>query len=70
MCRIFKNSVYVDLQYDEISHFYCWVFVMSVIAWSVCEVVLIPYVDAVVTVAVMRVLFFCIACVYAERVRG
>ena len=26
--------------------------------------------DAVVAVNVMRVLFFCVACLYAERVRG
>ena len=30
---------------------------------------MVPYVDAVVVVAVMRVLFFfCVLCVYAERV--
>ena len=29
---------------------------------------MVPYVDAVVALTVMRVLFFCVECVYAERV--
>ena len=36
--------------------------------WSVCEVVVVPYVDAVVAVTVVRVTFVCVACVSAERV--
>ena len=32
--------------------------VMSVVMWYVCEVVLVPYVDAVVAVTVIRVLLF------------
>ena len=54
------DSVYVDLQYDEISLTFnagsvslCCV---CVCLWSVCEVVVVPYVDSVV--AVMRVLLF------------
>ena len=35
---------------------------------SVCEVVLVPYVDAMVAAAVMRVLLFCVGCEYAMRV--
>ena len=56
------DSVYVDLQYNEISlTFYCWVCVVVLCLWSscyVCEVVVVPYVDAVVAVTVMRVLLF------------
>ena len=65
------DSVYVDLQYDEISLtftaeyvFLCCVCVLVLCLWScgrllsVCEVVGVPYVDAVVTVTLMRVLFF------------
>ena len=59
------DSVYVDLQY----------FLSLVLLglwscgclWSVCEVAVVPYEDAVVTVTVMRVLF-CVTCVSAERV--
>ena len=41
----------------------CWVGFASLLwsfgrFWSVCEVVLVPYVDAVVAVTVMRVLLF------------
>ena len=32
--------------------------VVSVVMWSVCEVVVVPYVDAVVAVTVMCVLLF------------
>ena len=52
------------------SHFYCWVCVLVCCLWSfgrlwsVCEVVLVSYVDAVVAVTVMHVLLF----VYTERV--
>ena len=28
---------------------------------------MVPYVDVVVAVTVIHVLFFCVACVYAER---
>ena len=58
-------SVYVDLQYDEIYLiFYCCVCVLvwwlysCGRPWTVCEVVLVPYVDAVVVVTVMRLLLF------------
>ena len=48
------ESVYVDLQYDEIS---CLCGVSS--PWSVCVVVVVPYVvRAVVAVTVMHVLLF------------
>ena len=56
------DFVYVDLQY--LSHFYYWVCIIVLCLWScgrlwsVCEVVLVPYVDAVVDVTVMRVLLF------------
>ena len=40
--------------------------VVSVVLWSVCEVVVVPYVDAVVTVT--DACTVCVACVYAERV--
>ena len=54
------NSVYVDLQYDEI----CLIFTAGSVClcdvcsrpWSVCEVVLVLCVDVVVAVTVMRVL--------------
>ena len=29
---------------------------------------MVPYMDAVVVVTVMRILFVCVACVYAKRV--
>ena len=56
------DSVYVDLQYDEIS----LTFTAGPVSlccvcgclWSVCEVVVVPYVDAMVGVPVMRVLLF------------
>ena len=56
------ESVYVDLQYDEISltftaGYVCLCGVCS--PWSVCEVVVEPYVEvAVVAVTVMHVLLF------------
>ena len=56
------DSVYVDLQYDEISLTFtaesmCWCGVSS--PWSVCEVVVAPYVvSAVVTGLVMHVIVF------------
>ena len=56
------DSVYVDLQYDEISLTFtagstslCCVFGRL---WSVCEVVMVPYVDTVVAMTVIRVLLF------------
>ena len=57
-----SESVYVDLQYDEISltstaGYVCWCGVSS--PWSVCDVVIVPYVvSVVVAVAVMHVLLF------------
>ena len=56
------DSVYVDMQYDEISLTFtigsvCLCGVCS--PWSVCEVVVVPYVlGAVVAVTVMHVLLF------------
>ena len=66
-------SVYVDLQYDEISLTFTAGFVSLCLwscsrLWSVCEVVVVPYVDAVVAVTVMRCTVVCVACVSAERV--
>ena len=55
------NSVYVDLQYDEISFTFTDGSVSLCCVCShvvVCEVVVVPYVDAVVAVNVMRVLLF------------
>ena len=61
------DSVYVDLQHDEISlTFTAGVVSLSCVCsnvvvfgeWSVCEVVVGPYVDVVVAVTVMRVLLF------------
>ena len=58
------DSVYVDLQYDEIYLTFtagmcpCVVSKSSGRLWSVCEVVVVPYVYAVVAVTVMRVLLF------------
>ena len=52
------DSVYVDLQFDDFSHFYCWVCVLVLCLWSVCKVVVVPYVDEVVDVTVMCVLLF------------
>ena len=57
------DSVYVDLQYDEI-FLTCTAGSVSLCMcscgrlWCVCEVVVVPYVDAVVAVTVMRVLLF------------
>ena len=64
-----SESVYVDLQYDEISLTFtagpvCLCGVSSPVVvlgspWSVCEVVVVPYVvRAVVAVTVMHVLLF------------
>ena len=55
-------SVYIDLQYDEISLTFtagsvCLYGVCSRL-WFVCEVVLVPYVDVMVAVTVMRILLF------------
>ena len=73
---LFFDSAYVDLQCDEIY--------LSFTAGSVslscvcsCDVaafglsmsfVMVPYMDAVVAVTVMRVLLFCVAYVYTEIV--
>ena len=56
------DSVYVDLQYDEIS----LTFTAGSVSpcgvcshlWSVCEVAMAPYVDVVVAVTVVHVLLF------------
>ena len=65
------DSVYVDLKYDEISlTFTAWSvsFVLCLYSfWSVCEVVVVPYVDAVVACD-CGVCTISVACVYAERV--
>ena len=58
------DSVYVDLQHDEISltftaGFVCCLWLFGLL-WSVCDVVLVPYVDAVLAVTV--------ASVFGERV--
>ena len=56
------DSVYVDLQYDEIyltftTGYVCLCGVSS--HWSACEVIVVPYVvGVVVAVTVMRVLLF------------
>ena len=54
------DSAYVDLQYDEISLTFTAGSVSLCCGrlWSVCEVVMVPYVDAVVAVTLMRVLLF------------
>ena len=56
------DSVYVDLQYDEISLTFTAgsVSLCGVCSrlWSVCEVVVVPYVDVVGAVTVMCVLLF------------
>ena len=50
------DSVYVDLQYNEMSRTFT---AGSVVMWSyVCEIVVVPYVDAVVAVTVLCVLLF------------
>ena len=62
------DSIYVNLQYHEISLTFTAVYVClcgicsHVVVWSVCEVVLVPYVAAVVAVTVMCVLLF-VVCV-------
>ena len=68
------DSVYVDLQYEDISlTFFWWLYVLELCLWScgrlwsVYEVVVVPYVDPVVTVTVMRVLVFVLhACLLRE----
>ena len=56
------DSVYADLQYDVISLTFTAGSVSLCCVcgrlWSVCEVVVVPYVDEVVAVTVMRVLLF------------
>ena len=56
------DFVYVDLQYDEIFlTFTAWSVCLCGVCrrpWSVCEVVVVPYVDAVVAVTVVRVMLF------------
>ena len=67
MCVVNKQFellefVYVDLQYDEISLTFTVGLVFCLWScgrlWSVCEVVVVANVDAVVAVTVMRVLLF------------
>ena len=55
------DSVYVDLQYDKMSLTVMFVCLCG-LPWSVCEVVLVLYVDVVMCTIV------CAACVYAESV--
>ena len=56
------DSVYVDLKYDEISlSFTAGSVSLCCVCghlWSVCEVVVVPYVDEVVAVTVLRVMLF------------
>ena len=56
------DVVYVDLQYDEISLTFTAGSVSLCCVCghllSVCDVVVVPYVDAVVSVTVMRVMMF------------
>ena len=56
------DSIYVNLQYDELYLTYTAGSVSLCCVcgrlWSVCEVVVVPYVDAVVAVTVMCVLLF------------
>ena len=55
------NSVYVDLKYNEVSLTFTVGYVWCVVMWSpwsVCEVVSVPYVDAVVAATPMHVLLF------------
>ena len=56
------DTVYVDLQYDEISLTFTAgsVSLCCVLGrlWSVCEVVVVHYVYEVITVTVIRVLLF------------
>ena len=66
------DSVYVDLQYDEISLTFTAGSVSLCLwscgrFWSVCEVVVVPYVDEVVAVTDAWTVV-CVACVSAERV--
>ena len=67
------DSVYVNLQYDEISLTFTagfvWCLWLFGRLWSVCEVVLVSYVDLVVAVTDACTVV-CVACVYAVRVRG
>ena len=62
LLEIVFDSVYVDLQYDEISlSFTAGSVSLCCVCgrlWSVCEVVVVPLVDAVVAGTVMRVLLF------------
>ena len=50
------DSIYVDLQYNEISLIFTAGFVSSR-SWSVCEVVLLPYIDVVTMMRVMLHVF-------------
>ena len=57
------ESVYVDLQYDAIALIFTagcvWCLLSYCRPWSVCEVVMVPYVvGAIVVVTVMHVLLF------------
>ena len=66
LLEIMFDSVYVDLQYDEISLTFiagsvclCCICSLVVVFVPVCEVIVVPYVGgAVVAVTVMQVLLF------------
>ena len=64
LLEFFFNSVYFDLQYDEISltftagYVSLWCVCSHVVVFGVCEVVVIHAVVSVVGVTVMRVLLF------------
>ena len=61
------DSVYVDLQYEISLTFTAGSVSLCCVCSHVvvCEFVVVPYVDVVVVVTVMRV-FFCVACLYDE----
>ena len=74
MCVVNKQfvfaSVHVDLQYDETSLTFTAVSVSLCCVcsrlWSACKVVVVPYVDAVVSVTIMHVLFVLHVCMLRE----
>ena len=76
MCVVNKQFDLPEFVFNSVyfSHLYCWVRLLVWFLWpfgchwSVCDVVLVPYVDAVVAVTVMRVLLFVLhACMPKER---
>ena len=60
------DYVYVDLLYDEISLTFTAGSVVCSHLLSVCEVVVVPYVDAVVSVTVMCALLVLHVCLLRE----